>query len=381
MQLVAKTFYGLENILAKELEELEADKIKVLHRAVAFEANKALLYRATLSLRTALRILRPVFRCRAQSEDALYALVTAEDWTEYLDPKKTFAIQSVVRSEYFKHSKYIALKTKDAIVDQIRRHIGYRPNINPKHPDINLHLHIYRDQVEISLDSSGFSLHRRGYRNQGHRAPINEALAAGLIRIAGWTPDKTLLDPMCGTGTILAEALMIAARIPARIFQESFCFQNWKDYSDDLWKSILEKEKSRITKGGWSLFGYEIDQSNADLAKRSLESILPQPAVELVCTDFFESYPAADRGVIIMNPPYGERLNPKSVSDFYAQIGDTLKKKYAGWDAWIISSNIDALKSIGLRRTQKYKLYNGALECAYQKYSLYQGTKKRRNWV
>ncbi len=380
MKLIAKTFFGLESTLAAELKTLGAKDVRCLRRAVSFEANKALLYRSTLCLRTALRILKPIAQFRATNEQELYDEVHQIDWTQILNPKKTFAIQSVSNSNIFKHSKYAALKTKDAIVDRFRKQIGYRPNVNPKDPDIMLHLHIYKDQIEIALDSSGFSLHRRAYRHQGHRAPINEALAAGMILISGWDRQTPLFDPMCGTGTILSEALMMAMNIPARYFNHNFCLQHWHDFSAQLWKDIFEKEKEKIVENVWSIYGYELEASNLEIAGKALKRITENQTVTLKCTDFFRAKKPANSGLMIMNPPYGTRINPGKINSFYNQIGSTLKRTYHNWEVWIISSNFAALKQLKLKVKKKHKLYNGALECLFQNYQLEKPTRKRRNW-
>jgi len=373
VQIVAKTFHGLEEVLVAELEALGATNIKKVTRAVEFEGDKKLLYRANYELRTALRILVPFYNFRARHENHFYKKVSEFDWSELISNHQTFAINSAVSSRYFNHSKYMSLKMKDAIVDQFRSRTGERPSIDIKNPDLRFHLLIQDDRCEIAMDSSGGSLHKRGYRQTTVEAPINEALAAGMILLSGWKNEVPLLDPMCGSGTIPIEAALIARNMPPQILKERFAFHEWKDYDRNLWEEVVKETEERSNSDDLKIISSDIDPQARHFSRKNAILIGLADDLTFERKDFYAIEGNEDNGVVIMNPPYHERLELEDVETFYKEIGDHLKFKFQGWTAWMISSNKDGLKSIGLRPSKKHTLYNGKLECKYQKFELFKG--------
>jgi len=376
LKLLVKTFHGLEGVLSDELKELGARNVVPQKRAVSFEGDKELLYRANLHLRTALRILAPVLSFRARNENELYEKIFDYDWSRHLDNSKTFAIDSVVFGNVFKHSKYVALKTKDAIADQFRKRTGARPSVNVEEPDVNINVHVSGDRITVSLDSSGESLHRRGYRDGRHKAPLNEVLAAGMLKIAGWSPEIPLFDPMCGSGTILLEAAMAARKMPPAWYREKFSFMSWPDYDDSLWQKIRREAGEKIESPRVNIVGADISMQAIDIAKQASLEFRLNREIKLSKGAFEKQEPPFKAGMIIMNPPYGERLKKDNIIEFYRTIGNVLKHRFTGFDAWIISSNFQAMKNIGLKPSEKYTLYNGPLESKFWKFKLYEGTMK-----
>lgn len=375
--MLAKTFQGLEEVLAEELRELRARNVRPIRRGVEFEGDLLLLYRANLHLRTALRILRPIHSFRARNERQLYAGVQAVDWRQYLRLSQTFAIDPVVNSPIFRHSHFAGLKTKDAIVDQFRRHTGQRPSIDTRKPHLRISLHINDTQVSLSLDSSGQSLHKRGYRHSGHPAPLNEVLAAGLLKIAGWEGKGTLLDPMCGTGTIPIEAAMIAENRPPNLHRRQFGFHRWPDFDRATWNKTFAMAEENMRASTAKIYGRDVAGQSVRLATRQEKFAKLGGPLDFDKGDFFkQAAPDPDGGLLIMNPPYGERLQETDMADFYKRIGDTFKQHYPGYTAWVFTSNVSALKRLGLRAEQKAMLHNGPLECRFQKYTLYAGKKE-----
>lgn len=374
--MVAKTLQGLENVLAEELHEIGAENIELGCRAVTFSGNKETLYKSNFWLRTALRILKPIHVFNARTIDEFYGNARKFDWTSVMDISQKFAVESVVNSELFPHSRYIALKLKDAIADHFRDRFGKRPFVDPKKPHIQFHVHVNNDICTVSLDSSGESLHKRGYRVVQDVAPINEVLAAGLIKLSGWDGDSVFIDPMCGSGTIIIEAALIAYGIAPGIFRQHFGFENWLDFDDQLLQSIYNDD-SRERNFEYLILG-------RDISKRALASVMEnvkesglQKKIDLAVASIFDyNPPRVDRGMVITNPPYGERLKKDQIENFYKQLSDVFKQKYQGYDVWLISSNQDALKSFGLRPSKKITLFNGALECKYQRFSMYRGSLK-----
>lgn len=380
MKLIAKTLHGLEQVLAKEIEQLGGKEITVLKRAVAFEGDKEFLYTANYQLRTAIRILRPIYKFVARSERQLYHKISSYNWAMHFDIDKTFAISSSVSSPYFNHSQYVALKMKDAIVDQFRKKRGKRPSVDTVNPDIWFNIHCYEDEFTVSLDSSGNSLHRRGYRDMGHMAPLNEVLAAGMLHLAEWNRDLPLLDPMCGTGTILLEAAMMGSHTPAGFYRkDKYCFQNWMDYDDELFQGIKIEAQRKIDTTGLQIKGGDNNPSAIRMTQETIDYLDFNDCIAVEKKSFKKNTPTAEEGIMITNPPYGERLQMRDINKFYKDIGDTLKQDFTGWTAWIISSNFDAMKNIGLRPSRRLTLFNGSLECKFQKFSMYSGTKKVRD--
>jgi putative N6-adenine-specific DNA methylase len=372
----AKTFRGLENVLADELKAIGAEKVAVVNRGVNFSGSKALLYRANFSLLTAVRILVPLRSFNAKNEMDLYQQVQRIDWTEYLDLKTSFAIDSVAFSDTFRNSQYVSQKIKDAIADQFRRKTNLRPSVNLRTPDIRINAHIVRNQVTLSLDSSGESLHKRGYRVKSHPASMNEILAAGIIKLMGWR-SGTLLNPMCGAGTLAIEALLHATGIPPAVFGRTYAFEKWKDFDNILYQRVLES----ITPGeppDMQIIASDMDPEAIRMTRNNLRQANLSEFIEVKNIDFTD-YPLQETPAdLIINPPYGERLTPEDLNGLYASIGSTLKHRFPGSRAWLFSSNPEAIKSIGLKPEQKITLYNASLECKLIKYQLFEGKRKDR---
>lgn len=382
MKFVAKTFFGLQDVLAKEIEALGGTDIVPLKRAVQFEGDKELLYRLNYESRTALRILWPFKTFKTKHDKHFYKKMYETDWSKYLSLDDTFAIDAVTQSKYITHSKYLALKAKDAIVDQFRENTGLRPNVNTQSPTLRLNVHISRDNLcTLSWDSSGDSLHKRGYRIDTLEAPINEALAAGMVLLSGWEKDCAFLDPMCGSGTIVIEAAMIANNIPPQINRNNFGFQNWRNYDQELWEKVKRTAEEKISSFEYPIIGTDknfqaIRISNDNALTAGLEGKVSFERKKL------ESLKRpTDKGVIVMNPPYDERLEELDINGLYQLMGDTFKQEFSGWQAWVISSNMEALKQIGLRPSRKIPLFNGSLECSFRKFEMYAGSKKAKKQV
>ena len=373
MQLIAKTFQGLEEVLAKELTDMGAESVQLLTRAVQFAGDKKLLYRANLELTTALRILMPIHQFYCKTENHFYRSVQDFDWSRVMDLNDTFAIDPVVRSQYFTHSKYVSLKMKDAIADQFRDKTGKRPSVDVDNPTVRLQLHIFEDNCTILLDSSGESLHKRGYREAVVDAPVNEVLAAGMIKIAGWEGETDFLDPMCGSGTWPIEAAKIARRIPPQSPQRRFAFHHWDDFDKTLWDEIVEAARRHIRPLPCKIYASDNDKKAVTATFHNARNAGLENDIALDRESFEYLKPPSEAGLLMMNPPYDERLRQEDVNAFYAMIGERLKHQFAGWSAWIISSNTEALKHIGLRPSKKMILFNGALECRFQKFDLFKG--------
>ena len=395
--MLAKTFKGLEEVLAQELIELGANDVQIERRAVSFKGDKSLLYRANLCLRTASRVLVQITSEKikikngaSKPEDQLYEMVKGIDWSQYMTVDTTFAIDATVYSETFRNSRFVTYRVKDAIADWWQEREGKRPNVKVSDPDLYLNVHIadegvrgkaYGVRCTVSLDSSGESLHKRGYRVATTEAPINEALAAGMLLLAGWNGQSDFYDPMCGSGTLLIEAALIARNIAPGVFRKSFAFEKWADFDAELWSEIYNDD-SQEREFGHTIYGsdasfYAIQQatknvkaagvaSNVSLKQIRLEELRPTPGSSLKGG---ESGP-----LVMMNPPYGERLKSnKEMEDLYSAIGSALKHQFAGATAWIISSNEAAMKCIGLKPSKKMRLLNGELDCQFNKYELFSG--------
>lgn len=379
--MLAKTLFGFEELLASELLKLGAKNIEVHNRAVSFTGDKGFMYKANLCLRTALRILKPIKTFKVSNEQSLYNEMQKMNWDEYMDASGTLAIDCVLNTDLFSHSMFIAQKAKDAIVDQFREKYSIRPSVDLDHPTLKINLHIFKDTCTVSLDSSGDSLHKRGYRDNTNLAPLNEVLAAGMILLSEWDKKSNFIDPMCGSGTLLIEAALIANNIPPGYFRKEFGFERWKDFDEDLWALIYDAAIDKISNNTQQIIGVEVSGNVARKAKKNVYLSKTEDVIRVNHAAFEEFEPPIDgfpgkKGVVIINPPYGERMDKDDINALYKSIGDTLKKKYSGYDAWIISSNMEALKCIGLRPSRKITLFNGPLECKFMKYQLYQGTKK-----
>ncbi len=375
---VAKTLFGLEDVLAEELAGLGADKISVSKRAVYFEGDEELLYLANLSLRTCLRILKPIKIFKAANPEILYKNVVKYNWHELISPDDTLVIDSVVNSEFFKHSKYAALKVKDAIVDEIRKAKGKRPNIDIENPTYRINVHIEKNNCTISLDSSGESLHKRGYRIMSEKAPLNEVLAAGMIQLSGWDGNSNFIDLMCGSGTLVIEAALFANNIAPNLNRKHFGFMNWSSFDENVFKKVKQKLFTEQKKFNKKIIANDISKSAIKSAQANAEKAEVNKFISFNNDDFVNFQYDLEPGIVITNPPYGERLKHIDIIQFYKKIGDTLKKQFTGFDVWILSANKEALKQIGLRTSRKLMLYNGALECKFHKYEMYKGSKKTK---
>ena len=373
--MVAKTFAGLEEVLAKELNGLGAKNVKILNRAVSFAGDKAMMYRANYRLRTALCILKPIAEFDAANEDTFYKEIGRIDWNNYLSLDQTFAIAATTHSTIFTHSQYASLKAKDAIADQFRRRTGKRPNVDTVNPDLRIEIHIAQKHVTVLLNSSGEPLFKRGYRQASVKAPINEVLAAGMIMLSGWNCQSDFIDPMCGSGTLLIEAAMMAYGIAPGTYRSEFAFEKWADFDADLFTDITD-ETIETPEFKYTITGSDILPGAVHAAEINIKAAFLSKKVSVSLHNFFDLRPRTNTGTIVTNPPYGERLQPNDLSIFYQKIGDKLKLDFRGYVAWIIGSNPECMKFIGLHPEQKIKLYNGQLECSFRKYSLYDGSKK-----
>jgi len=377
-KMVAKTFFGFEEILVKELQELGAQEVEIGTRAVSFKGDKGFMYKANLSLRTALKILKPIYHFRATNEQNLYKGIQGIDWSKYLNANQTFVIDTTIHSDNFKHSQFVSQKAKDAIVDQFREKFGQRPSIDKDFPDLRINIHIDRDQCSVALDTSGASLHHRGYRTATNIAPINEVLAAGMLLLSGWDGSSDFLDPMSGSGTILAEAAMIACNIPANINRKEFAFEKWNDWDNDLFDQIIDSLMKRTKEFHYSIVGYDKAPSAVQKAKNNIINANLEDYVTIRQANFFETK-KENHGPLhmVFNPPYGERLDIE-LERFYRELGDTLKNNYPNTNAWFITANLEALKYVGLRPSRKIKLFNGSLEARLVKYEMYEGSKRTK---
>ncbi len=376
--MIAKTFFGFEEILAKELQVLGAQQVEQGVRMVSFKGDKGFMYKANLALRTALKILKPIHSLRVYNEQSLYKGIQSIEWDNYINASQSFVIDVTLNSEHFNHSQFVALKAKDAIVDQFRNKYGKRPDIDKDHPDLRINLHIHNDQCSVALDTSGASLHHRGYRTATNIAPINEVLAAGMLLLSGWDGQGDFLDPMCGSGTILAEAAMIACNIPANINRREFAFEKWNDWDNDLFDMIMESLMKKTREFHYTIKGYDKAPSAVQKAKDNITNANLDEYVTIRQENFFDTEKET-RGPlhIVFNPPYGERLDI-DLERFYREIGDTLKQNYPGTNAWFITANLEALKFVGLKPSRKIKLFNGKLEARLVKYEMYEGSKRAK---
>jgi putative N6-adenine-specific DNA methylase len=380
--LIAKTFAGCEDILCEELEALGAENVRSLTRAVEFEGDLALMYKANLHCRTALRILKPYATFEASDEEMLYNEIQNIDWTSLFTLDQTFAINTTLNLSNLTHSQYVSLKAKDAIVDQFRDKFDDRPNVDIDRPDLRIHLHIYQNVCTLSFDSSGESLHKRGYRDYTNQAPINEALAAALVIKSGWDKKSSLADFMCGSGTILIEAAMIMRNIAPNKFKSFFGFQTWKDYDADLWEKIYsEAIKNELPASGTMIYGSDISGVVLDKARENIMNAGLDDCIKLKKGSFEKFKKPTDTGTLICNPPYGLRIEPKDILDMYQRMGDTMKQQCKGWTCWIFTGNLEVAKFIGLRTTRKIPLYNGPIECRYLRFDIYDGSKKKPKGV
>ena len=363
---------GLEPVLAKELTQLGANDVQIGRRMVSFKGNKELLYRANFQLHTAIRILKPIKHFKALSADDVYEGVKDIDWSEYIGIDKTFAVDSVVFSEEFRHSKFVAYKVKDAIVDQFREKTGQRPNISISNPDIRLHIHIADDQCTLCLDSSGDSLHRRGYRQESVEAPLNEVLAAGMILMTGWHGETDFIDPMCGSGTLLIEAALIARNMAPGLFRKEFAFEKWPDFDRDLFDEIYNDD-SQEREFNHHIYGYDVDIKAVNTARLNVKAAGLSSDITVEEQDFKNFTQPKNKSIMVTNPPYGERISTPDLLGSYTMIGERLKQPFTGNEACILSYREECFAQIGLKPSIKIPLFNGSLECEFRKYQMFDG--------
>ena len=371
-EIIAKTFMGLEPVLAKELTQLGASEVQIGRRMVSFKGDKELLYRANFQLHTAIRILKPIKHFKALSADDVYEGVKDIDWSEYIGIDKTFAVDSVVFSEEFRHSKFVAYKVKDAIVDQFREKTGQRPNISISNPDIRLHIHIAEDHCTLCLDSSGDSLHRRGYRQESVEAPLNEVLAAGMILMTGWHGETDFIDPMCGSGTLLIEAALIARNMAPGLFRKEYAFEKWPDFDAELFDKIYNDD-SQEREFNHHIYGYDVDIKAVNTARLNVKAAGLSSDITVEEQDFKNFTQPKNKSIIVTNPPYGERISTNDLLGTYKMIGERLKHQFTGNEAWILSYREECFAQIGLKPSIKIPVFNGSLECEFRKYQMFDG--------
>ena len=379
-ELIAKTFMGLEPVLAKELTQLGANNVQIGRRMVSFTGNKEMMYRANFSLHTAIKILKPIAHFKAQSADDVYEEIKKIDWTEYLNNDRTFAVDSVVFSEEFRHSKFVSYKVKDAIVDQFREKTGSRPNISVANPDLRLHIHIAdvapgKSECTLCLDSSGESLHRRGYRQESVEAPLNEVLAAGMILMTGWKGETDFIDPMCGSGTLLVEAALIARNMAPGLFRKEYAFEKWPDFDADLFDHIYNDD-SKEREFTHHIYGYDVDIKAVNTARLNVKAAGLTADITVEEQDFKNFTQPKEKSILVCNPPYGERISTPDLLGTYRMIGERLKHQFLNNDAWILSYREECFEQIGLKPSIKIPVYNGSLECEFRKYQIFDGKLK-----
>ena len=371
-EMIAKTFMGLEPVLAKELVGLGASNVQIGRRMVSFTGDKEMMYRANFHLHTAIRILKPIKRFRASSADDVYEGVKSIDWSDYLDERQTFSVDSVVYSEDFRNSRFVTYRVKDAIVDQFIERGARRPNISVANPDLRLNIHISENSCTLSLDSSGESLHRRGYRQESVDAPLNEVLAAGMILMTGWKGDTDFIDPMCGSGTILIEAALIAQNMAPGVFRKEYAFERWHDFDRELLDEIYNDD-SKEREFTHKIYGYDIDIKAVNTARINVGAAGLTKCIEVECADFKDFTQPSGPAIMVCNPPYGERISTPNLLNTYRMIGDRLKHQFQGNEAWILSYRQECFEAIGLKPSLKIPLYNGSLECEFRKYAVFAG--------
>lgn len=371
-EMIAKTFYGLEEVLAEEIINLGGDDVEIGRRAVFFKGDKKMMYKANLHLRTALRVLKPIKAFKAKNADEIYETLRKFDWEEYMDVKQTFTVDTVLFSDIFKNSQYLTYRVKDAIADSFNAKYGKRPSVRLINPDIYVHLHISNDMCTLCMDSSGESLHKRGYRVDQTEAPLNEVLAAGMLLLAGWKGQTNFIDPMCGSGTLPIEAALIALNIPAGIYRQRFAFQSWKDYDADLFDELYDEDTQRPFEH--KIYGSDISRQAIAIASKNVESAgltkyihLKAKAVQDIVTT------VGNEGLLMTNPPYGERIKPADLMGLYKDLGERLKHVFAGYQAWVLSYRKECFDNIGLRHSKRVHLMNGALECEMRLYEIFSG--------
>lgn len=379
--MIAKTMAGLEDVLAEELIALGADNLEIGTRMVSFEGDLALLYKANIHCRTALRVLRPVYEFKAKTTDDIYKKVKAMNWYEHLTEDSTFAIDAITFSDYFTHSKFVAYRVKDAIADYFMQKTGKRPSVDTKDPDLLINFHIAHDKCTLSFDSSGESLHKRGYRVEQTEAPLNEVLAAGMILKTGWRGESDFVDPMCGSGTLLIEAAMIAMNVPPGIYRKNFAFEKWKNFNADLFETIYNDDSGE-REFKYKIYGSDILAEAIAIASKNIKSAGVEKCIDLK-TMPFEDYTEApaEKGIMVTNPPYGERIVPDDLLGMYERLGERMKHVFTGYQVWVLSYKRECFDKIGLKPSKKIQLVNGSLQCEFRKYEIFAGKRNEQKKV
>lgn len=377
-KMMAKTMAGLEDILAEELIALGANNLEIGKRAVSFEGDLALLYRANICCRTALRILKPVYTFKARTTDEIYKKVKAMNWFEHLNEESTFAIDAITFSDLFTHSKFVAYRVKDAIADYFTQRTDKRPSVDVTNPDLLINFHIAHDTCTLSFDSSGESLHKRGYKTEQTEAPLNEVLAAGILLKLGWKGQSVLIDPMCGSGTFLVEAALIALNIPPGIYRKNFAFEKWKNFDKELF-SLIYNDDANEKEFDYKIYGSDISAEAIKISRQNIANAGLQKYIELTTMPFedYQSAPAS-KGFLITNPPYGERLKPDNLENLYSMIGERLKHVFTGYKAGVLSHKKEHFNKIGLKPSAKFPLKNGSLDCELRCYDIFQGKRNKQ---
>lgn len=374
-ELIAKTMQGLEEVLAKEIIDLGGDQVQIGRRMVSFTGDQTLLYKANLHLRTAVRILKPILSFNAKDPDEVYEQIRKIQWENYFSPDQTFAIDTVVFSEFFRHSKFLSYRVKDGMADYFNEKFGKRPSVRLTNPDIYIHVHVSHNVCTVSLDSSGESLHKRGYRVDQTEAPLNEVLAAGMLLLAGWDGQCNFIDPMCGSGTLLIEAALIALKIPPGIYRKSFAFEKWKDFDGEAFENLLNEEPDEKL-FDFKIFGSDISPQAISIAEKNIKSASLSKYIQLETKSIQKITTVPENGMLVMNPPYGERISSTDLLTLYENIGERLKHVFLGYSAWVLSYREECFDRIGLRPSARYKLMNGPLDCEFRKYEIFSGKRK-----
>lgn len=375
-EMKVTTFFGLEEILAEELKKLGGRNVEIFKRGVSVTGDMGFLYKANLCLHTALKVVIPIARFAANNEQELYDNIKSIEWERFISMNDTLMVESVANSEIFTHSLFISQKVKDGIVDRFRERAGKRPNVDLIHPSFRLYVHIYRNEVSLHLDSSGEPLYKRGYRSDINEAPMKEVLAAGLVKLSGWEKHLQLIDGMCGAGTIAIEAALWANNIPPGYYRNEFGFMRWQNFDEKLYDTIFESSIQKIKEDKVEIIANDIDSATFKKAITNTRNAKVDDVVKCNNQSFFDMMPTRGGGVVILNPPYGERLPVEEIEKLYKEIGNKLKKDFRGFNAWIITSSPEGVKSIGLRPSRRVHIFNGSLECRYLKFELYDGSKK-----
>lgn len=375
-EMKVTTFFGLEEILAKELQQLGGRDVEVFKRGVSVTGDLGFLYKTNLCLHTALKVLIPITKFTAENEHELYDAIKRIEWEKFISLTDSIMIESVLNSELFEHSLYVSQKVKDGIADRFREKTGRRPDVDLIHPAFKLYVHIYKNEVTLNLDSSGEPLYKRGYRENINQAPMKEVLAAGLVKLSGWEPHKLLIDGMCGAATIAIEAALWANNIPPGYYRNDFTFMKWRNFDENLYEMIYDSAISKIKDNKVEIIANEIDERTYKKAVSNVKTAKVDDVVTCNHQSFFDLMPSREGGTVILNPPYGERMPVSEIENMYKEIGNKLKKDFKNFAAWIITSSPEAVKSVGLRPSRRIQVYNGSLDCRYLKYELYEGTKK-----